>query len=313
LTLKRFLNVITFFMIMSEKGEKSRFEEWYNKYYKLVFIIPIALLVLSIVYLASFYAKTGDIFNKDVTLTGGTTITVHTDQKIDVQDITAKLSKKIEEPSIRILTDIRTGKQVSFSVETKTESPAVKAALEEYLGYSLTEENSSIEFTGSNLSKSFYSELMMAMVLAFLLMAVVIFVIFRSPMPCFYVILCAATDIIVPMAIVNLVGIKISTAGIAAFLMLIGYSVDTDILLTTRVLKRRDDPLFKRITGAMKTGLTMSLTSLFAVFVAYFIAIPPVLKQVFIILTIGLCIDIIATWLGNASLLKWYCDKKNIV
>jgi preprotein translocase subunit SecF len=150
------------------------------------------------------------------------------------------------------------------------------------------------------------------MMLAFLLMAIVIFIIFRNPLPCFYVILCAATDIIIPMAIVNMVGIKVSTAGIAAFLMLIGYSVDTDILLTTRVLRRRENPLFKRITGAMKTGLTMTLTSLFAVLVAYFIAIPPVLKQVFIILTIGLCIDIIATWLGNASMLKWYCDRKHI-
>jgi len=300
------------FIMMIQKGEVSRFEELYNKYYKLILAIPILLLILSLIYLVSFYSKTGDIMRKDVTLTGGTSITVLTDKGVNIPEITAALSKTVEDPSVRILTDIRTGKQVSFSVETKSEAPVLKKALEDYLGYTLDDKNSSTEFTGASLSKSFYKELLRAMILAFILMAIVVFIIFRNPLPCFYVILCALTDIIVPIAIVDMVGIKVSTAGIAAFLMLIGYSVDTDILLTTRVLKRHESPLFKRITGAMKTGLTMTLTSLFAVFVAYFVTISSVLKQVFIILTIGLCIDMIATWLGNASMLKWYCDAKGV-
>jgi len=300
------------FIIMIQKGEVSRFEELYNRYYKLILAIPIIILILSIVYLVSFYNKTGDIMHKDVTLTGGTSITVLTSKAINIPEITAALSKTVEDPSVRILTDITTGKQVSFSVETKSEVSILKKALEDYLGYSIDDKNSSTEFTGASLSQSFYKELIRAMILAFILMAIVVFVIFRNPLPCFYVILCALTDILVPIAIVDIVGIKVSTAGIAAFLMLIGYSVDTDILLTTRVLKRHEDRLFNRITGAMKTGLTMTLTSLFAVFVVYFITISSVLKQVFIILTIGLCVDMIATWLGNASMLKWYCDAKGM-
>jgi len=51
------------------------------------------------------------------------------------------------------------------------------------------------------------------------------------------VILAAVSDIISTIAVTNLLGLKMSTAGIAALLMLIGYSVDTDILLTTKVLK----------------------------------------------------------------------------
>ena len=42
-----------------------------------------------------------------------------------------------------------------------------------------------------------------------------------------------------PLALIDFLGIEISAAGIAAFLMLIGYSVDTDILLTSRALKRK--------------------------------------------------------------------------
>jgi preprotein translocase subunit SecF len=62
----------------------------------------------------------------------------------------------------------------------------------------------------------------------------------------------------------------------------------------------------------VKTGLTMSMTSLVAVFIAYFIVISPVLKQVFLIVTIGLMTDMIITWSINAGLLKWYCEKRSI-
>jgi preprotein translocase subunit SecF len=81
---------------------------------------------------------------------------------------------------------------------------------------------------------------------------------------------------------------KISTAGIVAFLMLIGYSVDTDILLTTRVLNKKNT-LNKEMFGALKTGLTMSATTIIAVSTALIIVIPfaSVLNQIFTILLIG--------------------------
>ncbi|HDZ61215.1 MAG TPA: preprotein translocase subunit SecF, partial [Candidatus Pacearchaeota archaeon] len=105
---------------------------------------------------------------------------------------------------------------------------------------------------------------------------------------------------------------KMSSAGIVAFLMLIGYSVDTDILLTTRVLKRQEGSLNERIFGAFKTGLTMTLTSLLAIIFALFVvkSFSIVLTQIFTILAIGLGFDIFNTWITNVSILKWYMEKK---
>ena len=124
-------------------------------------------------------------------------------------------------------------------------------------------------------------------------------------------ILAAASDIVVTLAIFNLTGIKLSTAGIAAFLMLIGYSVDTDILLSTRVLKRvGDGPVMERIYGAMKTGLTMSATTLTAILVAMIFAQSEVIKQIMIILFIGLLVDLVMTWLQNTGILRLYLERK---
>jgi preprotein translocase subunit SecF len=146
--------------------------------------------------------------------------------------------------------------------------------------------------------------------LAVLLGIALVYFYLKHSIPSIAVILAAFSDIIVTLAIVNLFGIKLSTAGIAAFLMLIGYSVDTDILLSTRVLKRKEKSIFERIMGAMKTGLTMNGTTLVAVIIALFITDSYVIRQIMIILLIGLFVDIINTWIQNAGILRLYLEKK---
>jgi len=287
-------------------------KHWYDRYYRILFLIPFLLLILSFVYIGFFYAKTGDIMHKDVTLTGGTTLTL-INSTINAVDLEKNLQSKYKDIVVRSLTDIRTGGQTAVTIETQTEPDQLKKDVESIINIKLDEKNYSVEFTGSVLSKSFYSELLRAALLAFLFMAIMVFIIFKVPIPSLAVIFAAATDIIVTLAVVDLLGMRISTAGIAAFLMLIGYSVDTDVLLTTRVLRRKETGiLIDRMKSAMKTGLTMTLTGIAAMLVAYLIFESPVLRQVFLIILIGLIVDILATWLGNTAILKWYCDKKKI-
>ena len=124
--------------------------------------------------------------------------------------------------------------------------------------------------------------------------------------------LSAFADIIMTLAVVNFMGTKISTAGIIAFLMLIGYSVDTDILLTTRVTKKRNVNINKELKGSFKTGTTMTLTSLVAILVAFILVknYETLLNEIFTILIIGLIFDLFNTWITNASLIKWYAESK---
>jgi len=293
--------------------EKKSFSEIYNKHYKKLFIITILLLVVSLGYIFYFYNQYGDIMYKDVTLSGGTSITVH-DQTTDINNLKQTLIQNFSDLNVRKISELTTGKQLAFVIETSADADETKTALEQYLGYSLNEENSSIEFTGSSLGANFYAQLRLAIILAFALMAIVVFIIFRTFIPSFAVILSAFADITMTLAFVNLLGMRLSTAGIVAFLMLIGYSVDTDILLTTRMIKHKEGALNSRMFGAFKTGITMTLTSLAAVFVAYLIVsrFSPILTQIFFILCIGLLFDLLNTWITNASILKLYCEKKNI-
>ena len=286
-------------------------KHWHDKYYKYLLLIQLALLVFSIIYMGIFISNNGDFAKKDISLIGGTSITIS--GSINSQDLENSLSSELEDLTTREIYDLTSREQTAIIIQTTTDSSKSVEVIENYLGYELNEENSSVEFTGSSLSESFYRQLLIAVLIAFIFMAIVVFIIFRNFVPSLAVIISAVSDILMTLVLVNILEIKLSSAGIVAFLMLIGYSVDTDILLTTRILKRREGTLNERIKGAFKTGLTMTLTSLLAMILALIIvsSFSPILTQIFTILVIGLSFDLMNTWITNASILKWYHIKKN--
>ncbi len=294
-------------------SEESNSKNWYERNYKKLLVIPAIFFIFTIVYLVQFNAKNNDIILKDVSLTGGATITV-LDEKINIYDLKDTLKSEFPDISVRAISNIRTGKQQAFFVETSAEVEKIKPALEKYIGYSLDSDNSSIEFSGESLSTGFYKQLRLAILIAFIFMAIVVFAVFRTPVPSLAVIISAFADIIMTLTVVNLMGLRLSTAGIIALLMLIGYSVDTDILLTTRILKKKEGSLNKRMVGAFKTGMMMTITSIIAVGASLLIlhSFSDVLSQMFTIILIGLGFDIFNTWLTNASILKWYAEVKRI-
>lgn len=283
---------------------------WHDRYYKKLLFIPLILFVFSLVYLGIFFSQHNDILLKDISLTGGTSVTIN--GKLDTASLEKAITAEFGEVNIRVVSDLITGEQLATIVETTATSEETKAFLENYLGYELTEENSSFEYSESSFTQDLYRQLILSLLLAFLLMTIVVFILFRNAIPSLTVVSCVLIDIIMTITMVDILGIKISTGGIIAFLMLIGYSVDTDILLTNRILKRHEGTLNQKIVGAFKTGITMTLTSLFAVVAAMFVvkSFSAILTQIFLIISIGLLFDIVNTWITNVSILKWYVNSK---
>lgn len=335
-----------------------KFESWYNKNYKKLLIVPAVVLALSLIYLMIFAMQTGDIINKDVSLTGGSTITISTG--ISSQVLKDALSQNLTDFTIKTISD-NSGNQLELTITVgEMDAETLEDSLEDFLGYELTSENSSKEVTSASLSEDFYKQLIVAIILAFFWMAAVVFLIFargnkikiwvvvvnvllgffmgnfffsinpilsaiiffaiaiflikvyiKNSVPAFAVMLSAFANIIMTLAVVDLIGMKLSTAGIIAFLMLIGYSVDTDILLTTRLLKRSTG-VNSALFGAFKTGTMMTMTSIIAITTALIVvySFGSVLNQIFSILLIGLSFDLFNTWITNASVIKWYVETR---
>lgn len=264
-------------------------------------IIPIILLAASILYLGMLIIN--DSLLLDVDLRGGTQISIEFENQISSSDIEGILSEY--GAKVRVLRGIGTY-TASIDVSVETDTTEIIETLRKS-GYSFSDWSQ--RTIGPALGASFFSQAQLALLIAFIAMALTVFIIFRILMPSLYVILAAAADIIETLALSQLLGIELSLATFAALLLLLGYSVDTDILLTTRVIKTEGN-LNRKVKGAMKTGLTMAGTTGTALIVLYFISGSGTIAQIASILVIGLVFDVINTWLLNAELLKWYVSGK---
>ena len=292
---------------------KEVFRKVYYKNHKKLFIIPIILLLLAIILLTIQGITTGDIIQKDVSLKGGITATIYTQEPFPELKQQLKEIFPEKEFIIRTLKQFGSDNNLGISIEVSDiEQDELKTTLEQLTNLELTSDIYSIEIVGSSLGENFYKQMMIAILLAFIFMGIVVFITFRSLIPSLTVVFAAFSDLVITMAILNIFNIRLSTAGIAALLLLIGYSIDTNMLLTTRVLKDRTSSIFDSIKSSMKTGLTMSFTTIIAMSVAFFVATSLVLKQMFLIIIIGLLIDIIITYGMNAGVLVWYAKKRSL-
>jgi preprotein translocase subunit SecF len=158
-----------------------------------------------------------------------------------------------------------------------------------------------------------YTQGPVTIVLAVILAIVLVVSYVRMSIPSAAVVLAAVSTLLFTIAVVDLMQMRISTAGIAAFLMLIGYSVDTDILLSTRVLKRTEGTVYDRIKQTIKTGLTMEGTVLATALVALIFTHSDVIREIMTIILIGLLADIPYTWIQNAGILRVHLEKRGIV
>ena len=192
------------------------------------------------------------------------------------------------------------------------------SALTYYLGedvsVQLLKKNLNINAMQPTLGEKLRSDGLKAAIVGYILMVVVILLAFRDVVPSVAVLLSATCDAVISMGFMSILGIVMEPASLVALVMLIGYSVDTDILLTTRMLKRRKGEINEAVDGAVKTGLTMTGTTFVVMLVVLIVSELfthlSALTSIASVLLLGLLADVFSTWFMNAGILKWYLEEK---
>ncbi len=288
------------------ESKKEKLIGLYESKRKQLFFIPIAIVLLALVLLGVSYVQTGEFIQKDISISGGTIITVETtNPNYTMQEVREHYATEFD--TIIQVSELRNaGQLVGLILRTNIESTEVRDALVlDTIGYFQVSESAiSVEQTQSAFGQAFYASLIQGVIIAFILMGVTIYIVFRRLVPSLLIISTILTNMVVTLAVVSTFGLQLSSAGIAAFLMIIGYAVDTNILLSWNVLKKLDVPMNQRIRIAARTGLAMSATTIAALLVALFITNSEVISQILIILLVGLSFDLLNTWFFNAELLR---------
>ncbi|MEJ8542830.1 protein translocase subunit SecF [Methanothermobacter wolfeii] len=269
--------------------------------YRPLIAIPVAITVIALLIVVF------NGLNESVDLRGGSLADLTLEKSISNAELESILKEKLGLDDVKVIS--AAGNRVTVQFGTDVDVMKVTDALD---GVAKINNYRSV---GPLLSKQALNQIYWAIGFAFLFMSITVFIIFRDPIPSVAVILAAVSDIIIALGGMSVFGIPLSLASVGAILMLIGYSVDTDILLTTRLLKQRKGEINRRAFGAMKTGLTMSITAIASMTALYLVTlfiIPEarVLSNIAAVLIIGLAGDILTTWLMNLGILKWYLEAK---
>jgi len=231
------------------------------------------------------------------------------------------LKEQILTQAQTVLNDVNSTASVGNSTETavKTAQTAYSTALNDYgrdiirvINASTPISTYSVNTVGATLSALFLTQATNIVIYAFILSAIVIFLIFRSFTPSSIVIIGAASDIIITLGGMSLFSIPLTLDSIAAILMLIGFSLDTDVLLTIKVLKREEGSVYERAFDAMKTGFMMNITTIgaFAVLFAFGLVFQiPAYYEIGAVACIGGLADFVATWGLNAVMVLNHAEK----
>jgi len=264
--------------------------------------IPLAVLAVALLVVAATFALTGAPVAPGIEFTGGTEVQVS--GASSAAEVEAAFDERLpfETTSVQQAGDTYIA---TFQVTTNAEVDQVTTAAGE-AGYTVE----SVQSRSATFGAESQRQALIGVVVAFVGMSLLVAVLFRTFVPSLAVVASAFSDIMIPVALMNLFGIKLTLGTVAALLMLIGYSVDSDLLLNNHILRRSGD-FYESTYRARRTGVTMTLTSLAAVSVMTIVSSPlvfgiPLLPEVGIILVFGLAADLMNTYLLNVSLLRYY-------
>lgn len=291
---------------------KERLKYWYEHKYKFLLIFPMLIVLLALIQIGWQYRATGDFVHRGITLKGGSTITITQQISLSSPELEQFLQEQFSADDISVRTIGSAGKPIGFAIDSDFQAREDIDKLITTINQKipLRAGSYSVEIVDSSLGHNFFLQTAKSLGIAFILMSIVVFIYLRTTIPSLTVVLAAVSDITVTIAVFNLTGVKLSSAGVAAFLMLVGYSVDTDLLLSVRVLKQKEGSVMDRVYSSVKTGLVMTTATLSAVIVALLLVNSDVVKQIMLILCIGLLVDPIMTWIQNVAILRWYLEAK---
>ncbi len=269
-----------------------------NKYSpRQMVVLPLVLLLLAGILLGYTTLTTGLPLTPGIDFAGGTAVTAFTsDSRETIEAAFAGY------PLLSVGEGIGNGKYIQFGPMEETQYRSLVELINEKYP------DAKIDQIGETFGKTLQGQAFLALLFSFIGMAVVVFIAFRNLVPAGAVVLSAFSDIAITAGIMQIVGIPLSLGTTAALLMLIGYSVDSDILLTTRLLKRKGK-LDEKLSGAFRTGIIMTTTTLAAIAAMWVVATAgqiQIISEIASVLLIGLFIDMMNTWMLNAGILKEY-------
>ena len=283
-----------------------RLVDYYSKNYRKMMVIPVVFIIIFGSIILFYDHVNGEFVNEDISLKGGISATVYTNQSVSASTIISSVASQLnqKQASVSILHPPFSTKISGYTVTVGQNANMTKLGdvLSSLFNMKLTSSNYSISYVGSSLAESAIYDSVFLLGIAFVLVAIVSLFYFRNKYQAFSNVISIVSDVINVVGVMDLFNISFSTASIAGILMLMGYSADRNIILATNILKRKEGSIKYRLLHTLRTSLTMDFAAFTTFLILLFGTTNPTIQSIAIVLIIGLIFDDFTVWILNGSI-----------
>ncbi len=276
---------------------------------KHLIIIPLLLAAIFGSVVAYNWQSTGNPVPLSLEFAGGSYIRIDgvgqlSDVEVNEISVAFQSEFNSDPPDVRAVDD---SIEIETSVDliTANENQIAETRIRDLLAGAGVEGDLDIRITsmGSIITELYKNQARNAAIAALVVMAVILFIALRNYVTVGGILLVVGLDFVGILGGMTLLNIPLSLASMAGILLIFGYAVNTNILLSTNIVKRKGGTARERASRAMSTGIKMSTTSAAAMIVLNIATTAPELDQISAVLAIGILVDMVNTWLLNSGLI----------
>ncbi|NAZ26139.1 MAG: hypothetical protein GU343_01190 [Nanoarchaeota archaeon] len=277
-----------------------------EKNYKKFLMISILILVIFVGIILFNYFKYGYIINKSITISGGYVTLINNNYHITNSEIQNVLNQMNITDYVLYSTPnivyIESGKEINGTL-------LINLLNQDY-NIKLLPTDISIQQYSSLVGNLIFNQFLFFVILAMVLTAFVIFIAFRASKITLNIISTILFDIIGLLAILSITKYPIGANGFIGMLMILGFAIDNNVVLSTNIVKEKDKPFIERVRMSFRVGMLMEIIALYTLLLLYFIVPEPSVDEFAFVLSIAIILDLLYYLIGNIPLYKYFEAKK---
>jgi len=274
--------------------------------YKKFLMISMVIFVIFVGTILFNYFKYGYIINKSITISGGYVTLINNNYHITNPEIQNTLNQMNITDYVLYSTPniiyIESGKQIN-------ETLLINLLNQDY-NISLLSTDISIQHYSSLVGNLIFNQFLFFVILAMVLTAFVIFIAFRASKITLNIISTILFDIIGLLAILSITKYPIGANGFIGMLMILGFAIDNNVVLSTNIVKEKEKPFIERVRMSFRVGMLMEIIALYTLLLLYFIVPEPSVDEFAFVLSVAIILDLLYYLIGNIPLYKYFEAKK---
>jgi preprotein translocase subunit SecF len=274
--------------------------------YKKFLLLSISLFAIFIGIILFNYFKYGYIINKSITISGGYVTLINNNYNLTNTEIQNILNQM----NITDYVLYSTPNIIYIESRDRINGTLLINLLNQYYNISIQPSDISIQQYSSLVGDLIFNQFLFFVILAMILAAFVIFIAFRVSNTTLNIISTILFDIIGLLAVLSITKYPIGANGFIAMLMILGFAIDNNVVLSTNMIKEKDKPFIERIKMSFRVGVLMEIIALYTLLLLYFIVPDPSVNEFAFVLSTATILDLIYYLIGNIPLYKYFEAKK---